>query len=901
VDKKLLRPKLPGGPKVQVSSTLFETNDRQAVYKPGGDESAGWQKVTAYEALSEAEKKTVRLTSNHLKFYTKDEPWIEVLMPHWFREKLQQAGSFKTDQEILTYLEQHQPDLLSGIGFRIPTQELNSVEHIRIKGFLPREMGDTIVVPTEIVVKAGSDFDIDKLNTYLKNFFINKEGFPEPVRFVHADINTAAGKRRLYDHFFGKVDSFLRMVDRELAEQFERGTIEEENELGVSEEQSRLMNTLFSSMKADLSELGIDQETYERKRAEHIPFEQFEQMIAGKGLYQVYAELDPAALENEYISTLQQLLSLPQNFERLIQPNSAEELKLLRNELTVAMGKTSMETKGNFSLLLDPTYMSEVRHNFLSGKEGVGIAALQQTNTALAQLSGLLLDHRNFKDKLSLTEKKAVKDVSVKLPHNRITVDGENFISISSIKDSIGRYISDKVSAYINGYVDVAKDAFIVELGASMNVARIYLFLEKIGVPTRDVIMFMNQPIIRDYLKILSVKGISSVHSESTLRHVATAKRLYPTKRIAVGDIDTSLLKGLIEKKAAGTSFTDTENALQHQVLDEFLKYSVFSDHLFALAQGSNYDTDRLGDSAMIFRKQQLSAHARSYNLFDSIDHMFERTFLGKIRDRLTNVKDALGNIFVLDNPIISPGLQEVLVQYVQPHQQVSADDFLMVASKLQSSFLDYMTQLAGIAPTENLVQQLMLSANSVASDLAQLRQAIPAESDLADNVVLSLLEPMYDNTHTTEPRNIRLKEKPYDSYTANLHAEALRDLRTNVHTSAFYKRLINLSLLQSGSRRSPISFTEIIPLEDYAPVVDKALNAAQLPTLLRSFVDNNAFQRVHYWDERVVPTVEPQEFETMYGMVTPLYEVPSRLYTNLGTTAQESRFIRLNTQYQSR
>lgn len=47
--------------------------------------------------------------------------------------------------------------LLELIGFRIPTQGLSSIETIRIKGFLPEEAGDIIVLPTEIVAKAGSD------------------------------------------------------------------------------------------------------------------------------------------------------------------------------------------------------------------------------------------------------------------------------------------------------------------------------------------------------------------------------------------------------------------------------------------------------------------------------------------------------------------------------------------------------------------------------------------------------------------------------------------------------------------------------------------------------------------------------------------------------------------------
>ena len=49
------------------------------------------------------------------------------------------------------------PELLQLIGFRIPTQGLSSIETIVVKDFLPEAAGDIIVLPTEIVAKAGSD------------------------------------------------------------------------------------------------------------------------------------------------------------------------------------------------------------------------------------------------------------------------------------------------------------------------------------------------------------------------------------------------------------------------------------------------------------------------------------------------------------------------------------------------------------------------------------------------------------------------------------------------------------------------------------------------------------------------------------------------------------------------
>ena len=48
-------------------------------------------------------------------------------------------------------------------GPRIPTDATNSVEFAEVWHFLDPSAGNKIIVPTEIVAKAGSDFDVDKL------------------------------------------------------------------------------------------------------------------------------------------------------------------------------------------------------------------------------------------------------------------------------------------------------------------------------------------------------------------------------------------------------------------------------------------------------------------------------------------------------------------------------------------------------------------------------------------------------------------------------------------------------------------------------------------------------------------------------------------------------------------
>ncbi len=74
--------------------------------------------------------------------------------------------------------------VLLGLAFRIPTQKQNSIDSFVIKQFLPKEFGDSVVVPAALVEKVGSDFDIDKLSIYFKNVYENKQGSIKTVPFL---------------------------------------------------------------------------------------------------------------------------------------------------------------------------------------------------------------------------------------------------------------------------------------------------------------------------------------------------------------------------------------------------------------------------------------------------------------------------------------------------------------------------------------------------------------------------------------------------------------------------------------------------------------------------------------------------------------------------------------------
>jgi len=85
-----------------------------------------------------------------------------------------------------TWMDEHR-EKVTITGPRIPTDATNLIEAFEVIHFLDPSAGTTAVVPTEIVAKAGSDFDVDALFFSFPN--INKDGsLPTEVKNLEQEI-----------------------------------------------------------------------------------------------------------------------------------------------------------------------------------------------------------------------------------------------------------------------------------------------------------------------------------------------------------------------------------------------------------------------------------------------------------------------------------------------------------------------------------------------------------------------------------------------------------------------------------------------------------------------------------------------------------------------------------------
>jgi len=805
VNKQLTSPKMNGGPKVQVPVTGWEKGNRD----PKGASPA-------------------------LKFYTKEDPYMEVYLPHWFRNKFNK-NKFPTDESILNYLNKTDEGkkILTGIGFRIPTQSMSSVEVFRVKGFLPQSMGDTIVVPSEVTAKAGSDFDIDKMNTYLRSVYVDKSGDVRLVKYRGSEEAT----REFYAGVFDEVLAGKKVKKDDLFEALQIRKYGLDDSKGLVDRYGNLLDTL-------LSEVENESELEAKLEEELLKLGDTNLQAALKDRF--VDEMYKRSLENEYYDSLERMITLPENFDRLVSPVDDAGLAKAAAELDTLRNEDESQIKNR---LLNRSYMTNLRHAFVTAKKWVGIAAVNITGQSLTQKTQVYIDPSRF-ELVNAIDKKWLGDGSIALPHNTITVDGKTYVSISGKMTADNKsFISDRLSGYATAFVDVAKDPYIMKIIKSDLVTSTFMFLERIGVG-KNTVLFMNQPIITEYLKYLDAKDAKFLFSTDD---VAAVLNKFPATRDSVKEakIDVAKLKDNIKDYSEG-KLGNERNAEQQKILMEFLKYAKMADYSFKLTQATNYDTTKFKNSDSFYKKTSRTAMARETNIFSSVDKVLENSFIGDQADLLNRSMVGMGAILKLEQDDYRYIINQVLAPYSE-QQYMSADDFDRVANKLKASFLDFIIQTKTGLNSE--IRELAVDLRtSVARQLAEAQKKFPNVKILND-LTVSTSDKLEGGAKT-----VTLKANPKDAFDENTYIEMMRELRDNPETRDLYYDIVSLSILQ-GSYQSAVSIKNIIPVEDYAAAISETINTLSNSPELEIFSKEAWFQKNNWKDDAVVPPVTPKFF----------------------------------------
>lgn len=368
VSNKVIKQKMNGGSYVLGSEEGFKIKE--------GDEAAGDLKNSNIVFSSKFDP-TKGLEPLRVDKQTGKMLPAQIMIPFKFRNE---RGEILDMQEFIIVGEDGRqmldtnkiPDkLLQLFGFRIPTQERNSMAAVEIVGFLPEAMGDLILAPRDFTKQMGSDFDVDKLYTYMYNhFYLN-------------------GK--LYTNFLTdpkKIEAQLAIARESLQEL--------KDALKLSKEEAKILNDYIK----DTVDSAAENEEGNKTLAEQAN----EIINKAKGLDRnsLNTLIDRiSVLNRSYVAARQNKIldihldimtsSNPEVIASIIARDSFGEFSNLATEVNkIRSGKGSNPRP---LTILSDIYQRTKYINATAGKNGVGSFSLDSTFNAVAQGKDLVLQN----------------------------------------------------------------------------------------------------------------------------------------------------------------------------------------------------------------------------------------------------------------------------------------------------------------------------------------------------------------------------------------------------------------------------------------------------------------------------------------------------------------------------
>jgi hypothetical protein len=288
--------------------------------------------------------------------------------------------------------------------------------------------------------------------------------------------------------------------------------------------------------------------------------------LRGTDQFESAVKAQKAGLENELIQDIKNILELPENYASLIMPNGTFILKEIADKLS----KDVMEYNPKENKMTDsteeisPTRVLEALYNVykhesnIVGKKTLGLGAIENTFNVIMNTVGAYMPDTYISNKV-------VRKSNMRLRHNKMERNGKEVISMSDLYDVDGtNKISDVISQMMNGWVDVEKDAWIFFIQGNYEVAPTLLYLVKAGVPVKEAIYFVSNPLVREYVDEQRL-------AKSTFAEVLDKKPDNPAlaKFKAASEV---IKKHFTKTELAGNSKNDARYEKGQELLDEFFK-----------------------------------------------------------------------------------------------------------------------------------------------------------------------------------------------------------------------------------------------------------------------------------------------------------------------------------------
>ena len=772
-----------------------------------------------------------------LKFYEfekdgKTVTAMEVYLPHHLRSE------FGAEVDINDFTEAAKEI----IGFRIPTEGLNSVEYIKIAGFLKPSMGTSIIVPHEMVAKSGADYDIDKLTLYLPHIERNEDGTVDLVKPVTNPVELAerdgASFRAAALELFGTDVEGAKTFFKEYKKADEAG-------------KKQLANGLY--------ELGWD----------NLPeaFKQPEKVV-----------------ENMLLTSMREVLKHEASFPQLISPVGAFTLSDIAHEIhrdQVNAGITGARKEpGTLLEKLSIDSLVETTYQMHQTLGGTGIVATSLTDLAKSQRSGFAFNLEGQPDVL-LTDVKGEK----------YTLNFEGLenqpIQLGRVFDTEGNLINYAMQQYVSAYVDGEKDPFAMYVNAGQQGAAVHMLLIRAGVPLPTVLKFMAQPVIQEYFMLKNLQSVSN--EQSLFKQPLTEKDVREKIRKVVGQpkgaaafneasLDKhEIVNGEAVRSGASMLVTKLENMsggqkqLQAQIFEDFLRYKEYGELLRKAQTLASVDTSKLQNGYSLIYLTALDTYLTKKGAFNNVNAKTSPLTVGTdaaaapFLSSLKTIYDQSPQLFketdFKENVVFNKGPEEsnpIKQQMILMAQNMIEDGVSQreILYKLRS-FDNFLTSWIWSTVRNNELVQL----NERIEELFQGPTSLPrriseAQEMYPDNILLRDMLPVLQEFVESGSQDysidkLQLMNKKYTSDEVQDLADAWYELyHSSGKAQLLAEDLIIFSLLKSGTDFHPSSFFHILPgieiMKATSPMVQRIHDAIHSVGSGRELFDYAKVAEIH-------------------------------------------------------
>ena len=471
IKNRVNKQEIAGGPVVQVTNfgTSRELNIR---FK---DKNGNLLKT----------RKEFKGTDEEFKQYLKDNQggiaYFEVFAPIYANNLFSQFAD-KNGNISIEALEALDPDLLKMIGYRIPTEAKYSMAPLKIVGFLPREAGDGIMLPSDITLLTGSDFDVDKEYLMRKDYSISKNKITKSaLHKILYDSLVESQKGKLSYNVKSKLNDLVRQF---LEDPFDRASL-------VNQKTAEGFMSIPSNSYSKLLKLYLQNAFTVNKPTEGRTYR-----------------------NNKIVDMTYEVLTHETSCAEMLNPGGFDPQKRMGYLVTALrttdksydeLSKMSIDELKDLSskdknLMFIDTHIQFYKQNSAAGSL-IGIFAVNRTAHAVIENEGYMM---NVDNACNLTRPFTVADM---------TFGGNMPIDVRL--DNSGQSVGKVLGSLVASAADAVKDPVLNLMNINSNTANILNTLVRLGMPFDDAALFLSQRVISDVLNQFSSENITGFTSLS--------------------------------------------------------------------------------------------------------------------------------------------------------------------------------------------------------------------------------------------------------------------------------------------------------------------------------------------------------------------------------------------------